>query len=103
MQRSHSIFLKDNPNLKPLFTWLQNLKIKTAEDFQSDKLKKLLDEIKFNTELKFYLSQDIPMLVFHNMLPLQADFNTGIVEYMNLLYQAMYQPEEVYLDGATTN
>lgn len=97
LQRSHSILLKDNPNLKPLFDWLMHLKIKSIEDVKFERLAEKMKEIKFNTEVKFNLEEDVPMLVFRNMAPLHGDFERGIREYINLLYKAMYSPEEVFL------
>jgi len=97
MQRSHSVLLKDNPSLKPLFEWLKNLKITSIEDVKMDRLKQMLQDIKFNRELKFDLNADVPMLVFHNIVPLQGDFINGIPEYINLFYKAMYSPRGVIL------
>jgi len=97
LQRSHSILLKDNMNLKPLFEWLKNLKIRSLGDVKSERLSEMMKEIKFNRELKFELDEDVPMLVFRNIVPLQGDFINGVPEYVNLLYKAMYSPEEVLL------
>jgi hypothetical protein len=97
MQRSHSVLLKDNMHLKPLFEWLQNLKIKSAEDIKVEKLTKMLKEIKFIRELKFEVDEEVPMIVFRNILPLQGDFHNGVAEYINLFYEAMYSPEKMML------
>jgi len=97
MQRSHSLLLKDNPDLKPLFEWLKNLHIKSLADVKSERLSKTLNQIKFNREVKFHVDEDVPMIVFHNILPLQGDFHNSIAEYINTLYKAMYNPEEAYL------
>jgi hypothetical protein len=97
LQRSHSILLKDNMNLSPLFTWLHNLGVKTIEDVKSEKFKTFLQQIKFNCEVKFEVDEETPMLVFRNIVPLQGDFSRGVVEYLNMFYKAMYNAEEVYL------
>jgi len=97
MQRSHSVLLKDNLNLKPLFEWLKNLNIKSIEDVKMERLKEMLEGVKFNRELKFDLNEDVPMLVFHNIVPLQGDFINGVPEYINLFYTAMYSPRGVIL------
>ncbi|MCX7667260.1 MAG: hypothetical protein N2112_17150 [Gemmataceae bacterium] len=97
LQRSHAILLKDNMHLKPLFDWLKHLKVKTVNDFKSEKLVNMMKEIDFNREIKFGFEEEPPMMVFRNIAPLQGDFQKGIQEYLDLLYKAMYSPEEVYL------
>lgn len=97
LQRSHSVLLKDNPSLRPLFEWLKNLQINSSEDFKWEKIKKELEDIKINCETKFRVGWDIPMLIFHNMAPLQGDFQNSIEQTINLFYKAMYSPEEVML------
>jgi len=97
LQRSHSILLKDNPNLRPLFEWLKQLKIRSVADIKSEKLVNMMKEVKFNRELKFEVDEDVPMLVFRNIVPLQGNFLNGVPEYLNLLYKAMYSAEEVLL------
>lgn len=95
MQRSHSILLKDNPELKPLFEWLKNLGINTFEDMKFPKLTETMHKIKFDNELKVDIDADVPMLVFHNVSPLQGDFSNGIPKYLKALYEAMYSPEAI--------
>lgn len=97
LQRSHSVLLKDNPNLKPLFDWLSHLKIKSVADVKFEKLGKMLNEIKFNREVQMHIDEEVPMIVFRNIVPLQGDFEHAIPEYINLFYKAMYSPEEVIL------
>jgi hypothetical protein len=93
LQRSNSILLKDNPNLKPLFLWLKNLNIKSIEDVKFEKLKEKLEKIKFERELKFHIDWDVPMIVLHNIIPLEGNFNEGVPEFINTFYKAMYSPE----------
>ncbi|MCL6579194.1 MAG: hypothetical protein K6T73_07390 [Candidatus Bathyarchaeota archaeon] len=97
LQRSHSVLLKDNMHLKPLFEWLRNLNIRSVEDVKSSKLAEMMKQIKFNRELKFEVDETVPMLVFRNIIPLQGDFQKGVSEYINLFYKAMYSPTDVML------
>jgi hypothetical protein len=99
MQRSETVFLKDNPQLKPIFTWLKNLGAVDAPDkLPFRKLKEKLQEIRINRECNWYVNYDMMAIVFWYSLPCQGDFENGIVEYLNLLRQALYNPEEVILD-----
>jgi hypothetical protein len=93
LQRSHSVLLKDNMHLKPLFEWLRNMGIRRLEDVKMAKLAERLREIKFYSEVRFEVDEDVPMITFRNTLPLQGDFQRGIREYIDAFYEAMYFPE----------
>jgi len=94
LQRSHSILLKENLDLRVLFEWLKRVGVKTIDDVKPEKLKEKFKEISFKTEVKFYLNEEVPMLVFHNIAPLQGNFQTAIQEYINLFHEIMYDPKE---------
>jgi hypothetical protein len=97
LQRSHSILLHDNPQLKPLFDWLRNIKASSIEEIgeKFPRLGELATEIRSSREVKFYLDDEVPMLVFHNIVPLEGDFGNAVPQYINLLYSAMYSPDGV--------
>jgi len=97
MQRSSHVLLKDNPSLKPLFVWLKSVGMRSAEDSKFPRLVQQLEEIRFESEAKFYVNEEVPMIVFHNIEPLHADFQVAVPKYINLFYKALYAPEATIL------
>lgn len=94
MQRSHSILLKENMALNVLFEWLRRMRISKIDDVKPEKLLEKFKEIRFNTEVKFNVNEEVPMIVFHNMAPLQGDFRDAVKRYINLLHEAMFEPKD---------
>jgi len=94
LQRMHHVLLKDNPALKPLFDWLKVLGVQNVGQVKpwSELLAGHLEEIRFNRELKWYVNHEDWAIVFHNMAPFAGDFASGVKEYLNLFYLAMYSP-----------
>jgi len=99
LQRSHSVLLKDNNMLDILFKWLHHLKIKNLDDVKPVGLKAKFRQIQFETEVKFYVNHEVPMIVFHNISPLQGNFSEGVKRYMNLLSEAMFEPKDEWHYG----
>jgi hypothetical protein len=95
LTRTQNVLLKDNLQLKPLFEWLTNRKIRSTEDFKNNTIEKALNRIAFETEVTWQFKQTyIPMITFKNSLPFQGDFQKGIKEYLNFFHTVMYSPEK---------
>lgn len=92
LQRSSSVFLKDNMSLVTLFSWLKNMGIMSISDAKHklESVSSDIEGIRFNYEVLFYVNEDIPMIVFHNIAPSIGDFQIAIPAYLNLLYRVMY-------------
>jgi hypothetical protein len=80
-------------HLKPLFTWLPQVGgIKDGKVPASKKLTEAFKEAEFNTEVRIYLDERVPMIVLWTVAPLRGDYATAIKEYFDALYAAMYKP-----------
>lgn len=84
---AESVFLKDNPDLKPVFEWLKNNEIRSVKDVALSDMAEAFDEIEFQHEVKWDVDEKFWIISFHNVKPLEADFQQGIPKYFQLFKQ----------------
>jgi len=98
LQRAHHILLKDNRELKPLFDWLAVLQVESVKDVKarSERLVELLEQVRLEREVKWYVNFEDRMIVFHNMAPMVGEFPRAVAEYLNLFYLALYSPRGTF-------
>jgi len=96
LTKQEYVLLKDNPQLEPLFKWLEVCKIKTVRDVDGLFREKLVKILR-NCEVDFEVVHDevMPMLVFRNAVPLEGSFSLAIGEILKIFYGMMYNTDEV--------
>jgi len=95
LTKQEYVLLKDNPELEPLFRWLEVCKIKTVKDVGEGFREKMIKTLR-NCEVNFEVVHDevMPMLVFRNAVPLEGSFSSAIREILKIFYGMMYNPDE---------
>lgn len=95
LQESHSLFLKDNPDLKTFFMWMKANKIDGENSFPP-RIQEMLAQIRFNSEVKWHISHEDQYLTFHHIVPMKGDYQNAIKGYMNLFHRVIFKPLDVW-------
>lgn len=89
---SHSVFLKDNPELKPVFEWLKDNKILSVNDVKSPVQGEAFRNIEFQHEVIWNVDEKFWIIHFSCCYPFQGDFEKAIPEYLDLFKKIINRP-----------
>ena len=92
LSRASSVFLKDNPNLTPVFEWLKKNGVRSVRDIKSQVLREAFKEIEFNYEVKWSVDENFWVIHFHNVAPYKGKFPEAIQEYLSLFKRIIERP-----------
>jgi len=92
LSKASSIFLKDNPKLKPVFEWLKKNEVRCVKDIKNQVLREAFKEIEFNYEVKWSVDENFWVIHFHNVVPYEGNFPKAIQEYLSLFKRIIERP-----------
>jgi hypothetical protein len=103
LSESQSVFLKDNPQLKPLFNWFKVNGITCVDNLHSSVQIEASYDIERECEVGWNVDAKFMMIVFGYTIPFQGDFDKAVPSYMELfkkIIERCYNPEyEKLIEG----
>jgi hypothetical protein len=92
LSADRAVFLRDNPNLQPVFNWLRLEGVRSASDIGDPEVREAFERVEFLREVRWTVDEKFWVIHFHNARPMEGDFDNAIPEYFEVFRRAISKP-----------